>query len=108
MRAIRRPYFVSIISRRGGQSLQTGPVGPDRVNVIVIFTQAGESDEIAFWRPRRKIVRSGSQRCQRSVVQIENSETILRLAPEAKHDPLAVWGPTRKPAVSLRLGELME
>src|SRR5216683_7091567 len=108
MLSIWRPYFVCIISRRGGQSLQTGPVGPDRVNVIVAFAKAGESDEIAFWRPCRKIVKSGSQRCQRSVVQIDDSETILRLAPKAKYDPLAVRGPTRKPAVSRRLGELVE
>src|SRR6516162_8585772 len=108
MLSIWRPYSVCIISRRGSQSLQIGPVGADRVNVIVVFTKAGEHDEIAFWRPSRKIINSGGQHRQRSIMQIDDSETILRLAPEAKYDPLAVWGPTRKSAVSLSLGELME
>jgi len=36
------------------------------------------------------------------------SETILSLAPEAIHDPLAIWRPAREPAVSRSLGELME
>ncbi len=35
--------------RRGGQSLQTGPVGPDCVDVIVIFTKAREGDQVALW-----------------------------------------------------------
>src|SRR6266478_4383539 len=108
MLSIRRPYSVCIISRRGSQSLQAGPVGPDRVNVIVVFTKVGKDDEIAFWRPGGEIINSGGQRRQRSVMQIDDSETILRLAPEAKQDSPAVWGPTRKPAVSLSLGELME
>src|SRR5215469_7684945 len=47
--AIRRPYSVCIISRRRGQSLQTGRVGPDRVNVKVTFTEPREFDEIALW-----------------------------------------------------------
>src|SRR5713101_6108524 len=97
-----------IISRRGGQSLQTGPVGPDRVNVIVIFTKAGESDEIAFWRPGRKIIKSRSQLCRGSFVQIDDPKTVFRLLPKAKHDSLTVRRPARKPAVSLSLGELME
>src|SRR5580704_15278095 len=107
MLSIWRPYFVCIISWRGGQPPQIGPVGPDRVNVIVVFVKAREGDEIAFWRPGRKIVKSGSQVRDGSIVQIDDSETILRPAPKAKYDPLAVCGPTRETAVSGSLGELM-
>src|SRR5262252_1974454 len=42
--AIWGPYRVCIISRRRGQSLQTGPVGTDRVNVKVTFTETREFD----------------------------------------------------------------
>src|SRR5713101_3783616 len=108
MLSIGRPYSVCIISRRGGQSLQTGPVGPDRVNVIVIFTKAGESDEIAFWRPGRKIIKSRSKLCLGSIVHIDDPKTVFRLLPKAKHDSLTVRRPARKPAVSVSLGEFME
>src|SRR5690348_1942680 len=108
MLSIWRPHSVCIISWSGGQSLQIRPIGPDRINVIVVFTKAGEDDEITFWRPSREIINSGGERRQRSVTQIDDSETIVRLAPEAKHDPLTIWGPTRKPAISLSIGELME
>src|SRR5271167_237856 len=101
MLSVWRPYFVCIIPWRSGQPPQIGSVGPDRVNVIVAFVKAREGDEIAPWRPGRKIVRSRSQLCHGSIVQIDDSETIIRPAPKAKYDPLAVWGPTRKTDVSL-------
>src|SRR5580704_11615271 len=108
MLSIWRPYFVCIISWRGGQPPQIGPVGPDRVNVIVVFTKAREGDEIAFWRPGRKIVKSGSQLGHGSIAEMDDSETMLGPAPKAKYDALAVWGPTRETAVSRSLDERME
>ena len=108
MLSIWRPYLMCVISRGGGQSPQTGPVRPDRVNVKVAFTKARQSDEIALWRPCKEIVKSGSQLCCGPIVQTDDPKTAFRFALEAIHDPLTIRRPARKRAVSLSLGELME
>src|SRR6516162_2137745 len=103
MLSIWRPYFMCVIPRCGGQPPQIGPVGPDRVNVIVVFIKASEGDEISSWRPGWKVVKSGSQHCHGSVVQIHDPKTVFRVAPEAIHDSLTIRRPTRKTIVSRSL-----
>ncbi len=109
---------MTIVTWRRRQLLDTGAIWPHREDVVVIVlgpsgpsNTPGEGNQIAVWRPGRKVVQFRRQCLHRAVCQIQHANTEIASAivftPDTVRDPRSVRGPTWKSTIGQSVGEIL-
>ena len=59
------------------ETLHSRAVGPDRVNFEVAVAKASKCNQVPFWRPPGKVVITGGELRDLSVLDIDNAQALF-------------------------------
>src|ERR1700722_7261712 len=98
--SVSRPRSMRVITPVVSETLNSSAVGPDRVDFEVAVAKASKCNQVPFWRPSWKIIITGCELRDLSILDIHNPKALFRPR-YAVHEALSIGRPARQCGITL-------